>query len=474
MSTDTLAFATIAELAPLLAKKKISPVELAELHLARIAQLQPKLNAFITLTAELALAQARAAERELLRGRCRGPLHGIPLAIKDNIWIRGVRTTAGSAILSNFVPAEDATVIRRLRRAGAVLLGKTNLNEFAYGITGENAHYGPARNPWALDRIPGGSSAGSATAIAAGLCVASIGTDTGGSLRVPAAMCGIVGFKPTFGRVSVHGTMPLAPSFDHVGPLARSVGDAALLLSELAGRDPRDPSSAGPRENFAKGVLRSPRKPRLGLPQEYFWEQLDPQVRALTEAAVRSLVQEGALAEPVSLPGASATVQPSNEIALAEARQVHESAGYFPARAADYTADVRQRLVLGREVRAVDYLRARETMQRARAEWEAALAGVDAIVFPTVPVAAPPIGTERVLVDGQELPLRATLLRLTRPSNFTGLPAISIPCGFTPDGLPVGLQLVGRAFGEAALLKIARLYEQAHEWAAAHPPLLRP
>jgi len=317
---DTLAFATIAELAPLLARKKISPVELVELHLARIAQLQPKLNAFLTLTAELALAQARAAERELLRGRCRGPLHGIPLAIKDNIWIRGVRTTAGSTILGNFVPAEDATVIRRLRRAGAVLLGKTNLNEFAYGITGENAHYGPARNPWALDRIPGGSSAGSAAAIAAGLCVASIGTDTGGSLRVPAAMCGIVGFKPTFGRVSVHGTMPLAPSFDHVGPLARSVGDAALLLSELAGRDPRDPRSAGPRENFAQGVLRSPRKPRLGLPQEYFWEQLDPAVRALTEAAVRSLVQEGARAEPVSLPGASATVQPSNEIALAEAR----------------------------------------------------------------------------------------------------------------------------------------------------------
>ncbi len=242
----SLAFATIEELAALLAKRKISPVELTGLFLRRIERQNPALNAFQTVTAENALAAARRAEKQLLRRRGsrreNSPLLGIPITLKDNIWTRGIRSTAGSKILRDFVPPEDSTVARKLARAGAVLLGKTNLNEFAYGITGANAHYGPVHNPWALDRISGGSSAGSAVAIAAGLCVASIGTDTGGSIRVPSAFCGTVGLKPTFGRVSVFGTMPLSPSFDHVGPIARSVADAALLLGLIAGRDPSGPN----------------------------------------------------------------------------------------------------------------------------------------------------------------------------------------------------------------------------------------
>ncbi|HEY1865589.1 MAG TPA: amidase, partial [Candidatus Acidoferrales bacterium] len=252
-SMSSLEFATIEQLSPLLARKKISPVELVELFLHRIEVLNPRLNAFLTVTTELALEQARAAERELMRGHCRGPLHGIPIALKDNIWTRGVRTTAGSLILRDFVPTADAGVARRLRRAGAILLGKTNLHEFAYGITSENPHYGPTRNPWDTARISGGSSGGSAAAIAAGLCVASVGTDTGGSIRVPAALCGIVGLKPTFGRVTRHGVVPLALSFDHVGPLARSAADAAILLGILAGRDPLDPATmAQPREDFLR------------------------------------------------------------------------------------------------------------------------------------------------------------------------------------------------------------------------------
>ena len=304
---ESLAFATIEELAALLAKRKISPVELTELFLRRIERQNPALNAFLTVTAEHALAAARRAEKQLLRRRGsrreNSPLLGIPITLKDNIWTRGIRSTAGSKILRDFVPPEDSTVARKLARAGAILLGKTNLNEFAYGITGANAHYGPVHNPWALDRISGGSSAGSAVAIAAGLCVASIGTDTGGSIRVPSAFCGTVGLKPTFGRVSVFGTMPLSPSFDHVGPIARSVADAAILLGLIAGRDPLDPtSSPRPVEDY-RGALRKPlRKFRLGRPRELYWEKLDGEVRRAAEAAVRDMEKRGAVVREISLP----------------------------------------------------------------------------------------------------------------------------------------------------------------------------
>ena len=267
---ESLAFASIEELAALLAKRKVSPVELTEMFLRRIDRQNPSLNAFITVSYEHALAAARRAEKQFLRHRGSRienfPLLGIPITIKDNLWTRGIRSTAGSKILSDFVPSEDSTAVRKISRAGAVMLGKTNLNEFAYGITGGNAHYGPVHNPWALQRISGGSSAGSAVAIAAGLCVASVGTDTGGSIRVPSAFCATVGLKPTFGRVSVFGTMPLSPSFDHVGPLARSVADAAILLGLIAGRDPLDPTSSSRpvgdfRRRFAQAAEQIPPGP---------------------------------------------------------------------------------------------------------------------------------------------------------------------------------------------------------------------
>jgi aspartyl-tRNA(Asn)/glutamyl-tRNA(Gln) amidotransferase subunit A len=470
---ESLAFATIEELRALLAKRTISPVELTEMYLRRIETKNPALNAFITVTAEPALAAARRAERELLRRgsqRKHSPLLGIPITLKDNLWTRGIRSTAGSKILRDFVPPEDSTVARKLIRAGAILLGKTNLNEFAYGITGGNAHYGPVRNPWALDRMSGGSSAGSAAAIAAGLCTASAGTDTGGSIRVPSCFCGTVGLKPTFGRVSVFGAMPLSPSLDHVGPMTRSVRDSAILLGVMAGRDSLDPtSSPKPVEDY-RGALRKPlRKFRLGRPREHYWKKLDAEVRRAVEAALRDMENRGAIVNEVSLPHLIASLDAATEISLAEALHVHEAAGYFPSRSADYGEEVRQRIESGSNVPAHRYLGGFDVRKRLLAEFDAAFESVDAVVAPTLPVPAPRIDAESVRIDGEQVGARPAIVGHSRPANFTGLPAISIPCGFTREGLPVGLQLVGRAFDETTLLRIAYSYERETDWGTRHP-----
>ncbi len=473
---ESLAFATIEELSALLARRKLSPVELANLFLGRIARLNPQLNAMLTVTAGHALDAARRAEKELARSRGaslqRRPLLGIPVTLKDIIWTRGIRTTAGSKVLRDFVPEHDASVVSKLARAGAILLGKTNVHEFAYGVSNNNPHYGPAHNPWARDRITGGSSGGSAASVAAGLCAASVGSDTGGSIRIPSAMCGIVGLKPTYGRVSVYGVVPLSPSFDHVGPIARSVTDAAILLGVLAGHDPRDPRSVSRRaENFRAAVGKPLRKPRLARSREYYWDTLDSEVRTLVETAIRDLERQGASVREISLPHLGDSVQPSTQISLAEAAYCHQAAGYFPAHADDYSEEVRKRIEAGAKVSAVEYLAGFDVQKRVRAELDAALEAVDAIVAPTVPITAPPIGVDRVSVNGTEMGLRAALVGMNRPANFTGLPAISVPCGFTRDGLPVGLQLIGRAFDESTLLRIAFAYERAHEWRSRHPLL---
>jgi aspartyl-tRNA(Asn)/glutamyl-tRNA(Gln) amidotransferase subunit A len=473
---NALAFATIEDLAALLAKRKISPVELTELFLRRIEKHNPALNAFLTVTEERALDAARRAEKELSRNRrtrkAHSPLLGIPISLKDNLWTRGIRTTAGSKILRDFIPTADATAARKLLRAGAVLLGKTNMHEFAYGITSVNPHYGDAHNPWAPDRITGGSSGGSAASIAAGFCAASVGTDTGGSIRVPSALCGIVGLKPTFGRVSVYGTVPLAPSFDHVGPLARSVADAAILLGLLAGRDPLDPTSSPHRvEDFRDALGKPLRKFRLGRPREHYWEKLDASVRRAAESAVRDLEKQGAVVREVSLPHLSDSLQAATDISLAEATHGHQAAGFFPADADDYSKEVRQRLEAGEKVTAIQYLAGLDVRKRLLAEFYAAFREVDAIVTPTAPVPAPLIGSDYASIDGEEIGVRPALVGMCRPANFTGLPAISVPCGFTGEGLPVGLQLIGRAFDEATMLRIAHAYERAQDWGSRHPRL---
>ena len=475
-----LAFASINELSALLREHKISPVELTNLFLDRIEQHNPVLNAYLTVTREGALASARESEKRFLKKRPRGPLDGIPIALKDNISTRGVRTTAGSKFLADFVPESDATVAASLRRAGTILLGKTNLHEFAYGISTNNPHFGPTRNPWDTTRIPGGSSGGSAAAIAAGLCVASIGTDTGGSIRIPAALCGIVGLKPTFGRVSCSEVVALAPTFDHVGPLARTVADAALLLGVMAGRDPLDaPTLAQPRFtpfNDARHLhqrLRlqfSRKRPlKLGLPREYFFTALSEEVRESVKAAVHTFEQLGAVIEEISLPHISDGDDASTTIALAEATHYHQARGWFPAHSADYGEDVRKRLEMGLDIRAADYLAALEIQKRVRADFDEVLSRVDAIIAPTVPIRAPRIGENVVQIESVEEPVRGALIRLNRPANFTGLPAISLPCGWSSENLPVGLQLIGRTWSEEQLLVIAQLFEQAHPEFRRHP-----
>jgi aspartyl-tRNA(Asn)/glutamyl-tRNA(Gln) amidotransferase subunit A len=467
-----LTFLSIAALAPLVRKKELSPVEVLDAVLARVEALNPRLNAYITICAEEARRDAQRAEKEILRGRWRGPLHGIPIALKDNIATRGIRTTAGSKFLAANIPEEDATVVRCLRRAGAILVGKTNLHEFAYGVTTENPHFGSTRNPWDTARIPGGSSGGSAAALAAGMCYGSVGTDTGGSIRIPASLCGVVGLKPTYGRVSTYGTVPLSPTLDHVGPLARTVADAAILLRAIAGRDSRDATTLPLAPlRLPENLGKCPKRLRLGLPRDYFFDRLNNEVRRSVLRAAKYFAQRGAEIVEVTLPSLAASVEPSNHLALAEAAHVHGSRGWFPSHAAEYGEDVRKRLEMAADVRALDYLRAFDMQGRVRAEFDCAFALADAILAPATPVPAPLLGQKMLSFDGEEEPVRAALLRLCRPANLAGLPAISVPCGFTRDGLPVGLQIIGPRKGEEIVLRLALAYEQAHDWHTWHPML---
>jgi aspartyl-tRNA(Asn)/glutamyl-tRNA(Gln) amidotransferase subunit A len=473
MTDADLAFASIEEVARLFRKRKLSPVELTKLMLARIEQLNAKLKAYITVTAELALAQAKKAESELFspRGRKghrdRGPLHGIPISLKDNIYTAGIRTTAGSKILENFVPQHNAAVAAQLKEAGAVLLGKTNLHEFAYGVTSNNPHFGPVRNPWDLSRIPGGSSGGSAAAVAAGLCYASIGTDTGGSIRIPASLCGIVGLKPTLGRVSVDGVIPLSPQLDSVGPLARTIYDAALVLEPILARVKGEPRARDLEKSAAK-----PRKFTLGLPNEFFLDFLSSDVRLLFDEALAVLKKRGARIKEVSIPLLNETEDAGNQIAWPEATHYHAAAGWFPPRIADYGADVRSRLEMGAQVSATTYLSALETREKFIHGLQLALEdnGLDALVVPTTSIAAPQINQETIRLEQKDYPTRALLLRTNRPANLAGIPAISVPCGFTPGNLPVGLQLIGAVADEHLLLQIARTFELARPQ-TSRPPL---
>jgi aspartyl-tRNA(Asn)/glutamyl-tRNA(Gln) amidotransferase subunit A len=455
-SEEQLAFLSIEEAGRRLRRRDISPVDLVEAVLARIERGNFRLNAYLTILAESALRQARAAERELRRG-----------ALKDNFYTRGIRTTAGSKVLADFIPKEDSEVAARLAGTGAILLGKTNMHEFAYGITSENPHYGPVHNPWALDRISGGSSGGSAAALAAGMCFASVGTDTGGSVRVPASLCGIVGLKPTFGLVSVAGTVPLAPSFDHAGPMARSVTDTCIVLEAIAGKYPR----GFPRPDHRMLRKKRPWRIRIGWPKDYYFERVDTDVRRLVERAAQTLTKIlNARVTEVPFRGLAESVETATNVIVAEANYYHETQGYFPARAAEYGDDVRRHLERGAMLRAVDYMRGLSAKREVTSEFEAAFEHADVIVASATPIAAPRIGETAIRTPGErETTVRTELLRMARPTNISGHPAISIPCGFTQGGLPAGLQLIGPKWGEAKLLAIALAYEDATDWHTRHP-----
>ena len=465
MKADQLVQLTIAEAARSFQAGELSPVELTRACLERIEALGPKLNAFVTLLPELAMAEARAAEERLGRGKRRGPLDGIPFAIKDLYETKGIRTTAGSKILADYVPVADATCIRRLREQGVVLLGKLNMHEWAFGTTTVVSHFGPAHNPWALERITGGSSGGSGAALAASLCLGSLGSDTGGSIRMPASMCGIVGLKPTFGRVSTHGVVPLSGSLDHAGPMTRTVEDAALVLQAIAGPDPDDPTTEDvPVPDYVAALSGEVRGLRVGVPDKDVLSGLDKEVETSFRAALKTLKGLGASLVEVEVPRLQQAAAIWLAIAGPEAAAFHRR--NLEERPDDFSEQVRLRLQLGLQLRAVDYLGGLESQQQLRAEVEEQYAKIDVLVTPTTAFTATRIEDE-LAASGRE----SHIHHFTCPFNLTGQPAISLPCGFDGQGLPVGLQIVGRRFDEETVLRVAHAYEQATDWHLRRPPL---
>jgi aspartyl-tRNA(Asn)/glutamyl-tRNA(Gln) amidotransferase subunit A len=470
MTDDELTGLTIATAGRLLRSRKLSPVELTEAYLARIRRLEPTLRAFITVTEALALEQARRAERELARGRSRGPLHGIPLSLKDLYCTAGIRTTAGSRILKDFVPDEDAAATERLRDAGGILLGKTNLHEFAAGVTTDNPHFGTCQNPWKLGHIPGGSSGGSAAAVASALGLASLGSDTGGSIRIPAAFCGIVGHKPTYGLVPRQGILPESWSLDHGGPMTRTAADAALVLQAIAGHDARDPSSSRRRvPSLARALRPDLEGLRVGVPRNYYFDIVDEEVERAVRKAIRELGALGATVVDVRLPGIEAALDTCFVVAWAEAAHYHRP--WLLTRSQDYGPDVRALLEGALLYLASDYLQGQRVRARIRHTLGEAFRKVDVLVSPAAPVAAPPIGRLETVLGGRQVSVLDVAARLTCVANLTGEPACSVPCGFTGDGLPIGLMIHGRAFEDATVLRVAHAYEQATRWTARRPPL---
>jgi aspartyl-tRNA(Asn)/glutamyl-tRNA(Gln) amidotransferase subunit A len=483
-----LASLTAHELAARFRSGTATPTQAAAEHLDRIQRLDPQLKAFLTVTREEALGQAAAADARFAAGAPRGPLDGVPVALKDLFCTRGVRTTCGSRILDGFVPPYDATVVARLRAAGAVLLGKLNMDEFAMGSSTEHSAYGTTRNPWDLARVPGGSSGGASAVVAAGLATLSLGTDTGGSIRQPAAFCGVLGMKPTYGRVSRYGVIAFASSLDQVGPFARDVEDAAVLLQSIAGADPMDSTAVDvPVPDYCAALGRGIEGMTVGIPAEYFIDGMDPEVERAVREAIVSLEKLGARAEPVSLPHSGYGLAAYYVIAPAEAssnlarydgvkyglrapgaRDVIDM--YSKTRAAGFGTEVKRRVMLGTYALSAGYYdayygQAQKVRTLVRRDFDEAFARVDLIVAPTTPGVAFKMGEK-------EDPLQMYLNDIfTIPVNLAGLPGVSIPGGFTQAGLPIGLQLIGRAFDEATLLRAAHAYQSVTTWHTRKPPL---
>ncbi len=472
MNTKDIFSFSIHQLSKAFTQKELSPVEVVQALLERAREVNPRLNAFITFTQEEAMRAAKEAEAKFLSGTVSGPLQGVPIAHKDIVYTQGIRTTAASKVYKDFIPSYEATVVTRLKGAGTVLIGKTNLHEIAFGPTSAVSYYGSVRNPWNLEHIPGGSSGGSAAAVLAGLCFGATGTDTGGSIRIPAAACGIVGIKPTYGRVSRYGVMPLAWSLDHVGPITRSVEDAALLLEAMAGYDPHDPSSSRlPVPNYARALTGDLKGVRLGIPKEYFFELAEEEVARAVQEAVRVLENAGARCEEIPLPHVKYAPAIRGALIFSEAVAVHEKA--MKTRWNDFSADIQAKLSLGTTIRAQEYIQAQRVRRLLERDFLNAFRRVDVIVTPTLPIAAPKITEGPAEVKGIDRDPN-TLIPFTFPYNATGLPAISIPCGFSSSGLPIGLQIGGKPFDEETVLKVAHAYEQQTPWHTRKAPLSIP
>jgi aspartyl-tRNA(Asn)/glutamyl-tRNA(Gln) amidotransferase subunit A len=458
---------TIQSLSHGIRAREISPAELTHDCLKRIEKLNPILNTFITVLAEAALDEARHAEQEIFRGKYRGPLHGIPIGLKDILDTAGTRTTAASALFKDRIPAEDAEVVRRLRADGAIILGKQNLHEFAYGGSSLISAYGEVHNPWDIARLAGGSSGGSAASVACGMGFASVGTDTAGSIRLPAAYCGVVGLKPTYGRVSARGVVPLSWSFDHVGPLTNSVCDAGLMLQVLAGYDAGDPASVDrPVPDYTCDLGEEIHDLRIGVPRAFFFDDLDSEVAAAVEKAIQLFRELGAGVRD----GIRLEVPTDRTLSSAESYAYHKS---FVERSPElYQPATLARIQSGERISAADALRAKQELAASRESIGRIFEQVDVLLTPTVPIPPPRIADLQKNPDKLR-PAELMMLRNTRPFNVWGIPAISLPCGFTSDGLPIGLQLAAAAWREEVVLRAARAYEQATDWNKRVPDIIR-
>ena len=457
---------SLAEVSARIRAREVSPVEVTEACLQRIAATEPVLNAFVRVLAEEARADARTAEAELAAGQWRGPLHGVPVALKDLYDMKGVPTTASSAVREDWTAEADGDTAARLRAAGAVILGKTHTHEFAYGITTPTT-----RNPWDTGRIPGGSSGGSGATLAVGGAYMAMGSDTGGSIRIPAALCGTVGLKPTFGRVSRAGVTSLAWGLDHVGPLTRTVRDAALCLQVLAGFDPRDPGAVdAPVPDYCAGLDDGVRGLRVGVPTRYFFDHVDPEVEAAVRAAHDALAALGAELVEVDIPLAEQIMPVEFAICMPEASAYHRR--MLRESAHLYTDEVRTFLEAGEMIPAVTYLHAQRVRTLIQQGFQRLYDRVDVIVAPAVAATAARVGTASVTwPDGTEEGLTSVYVRLSAPANVTGLPSLSVPCGFSAEGLPIAFQAIGRPLEEALLLRLGAAYEAATDWTGRRPPL---
>lgn len=467
MKSHELCFLSFTQLAEQIQRRELSPVEVTQAYLERIQTIDSKLNSYLTVTVERALQEAKVTEEQIQKGNYLGPLHGIPLAHKDIVATKGIKTTCASKVLKDNVPDDDATVIERLHTAGAILLGKLNMNEFA--TISPSVYFGRVNNPWNLAHNPGGSSSGSGAAVAAGLCAGSLGTDTGGSIRIPAAFCGIVGLKATHGRISLQGVTPLSWSLDHVGPMTRTVKDAALMLQALAGYDPHDVgSSETPVSDYTAKLTHEIKGLKLGVPRSFFSEYTDPEVKNAFDAAVKTLSGLGAQIEEVVLPPLeNAWTQLALPILNVEANTWHEP--YLHNQAEDYGPTVRKFLERGKGASAIEYVKAQRAKVRFRRDMLAACSNVDVLLTPGELIPPPLHEARSVTINGKEVSLMAALISATCPFNLTGQPALSIPCGVSASGLPLALQIVGKPFDEATVLQVGHAYEGQTEWHKRRP-----
>lgn len=469
LSKDLIA-KSVEELAPLIENREVSSVELTKAVLDHAEALNDEINAYVSFTRKQAVQAAENADMEIASGNYRGMYHGIPMAIKDNIYFKDEVTTMCSKIHGEFVSTYDATVVSKMREAGVVFTGKLNMHEYAWGITNNSPHFGPVKNPWNLEKIPGGSSGGSGAAVAADMSVATLGTDTAGSIRIPSSACGIVGLKPTHGRVSKYGCFPLAWSLDHIGPMTKTVKDAAGLLEVISGYDKNDPTTLNvPVGNYTEQLTGDMKDVVIGINEEYFFKNVDADIEKLVRKGIQALVDQGAKVEEVKIPALKYAEYAELVTSLSEASAIHHRD--LLSRPDDFGDDIRMLFELGELFTAVDYLQAQQLRRQLKLEFQKAFSKIDVLIAPTLPIIAPNIGDDLADLNGNPVDLIENIIRFTGPSNLTGLPALTVPCGFKND-LPVGMQIIGPAFHEGKVLNVGYAFEQTNPLQGRKPQLV--